>query len=216
MRDMKSRLALAFFALLASGGFVSGWPGARAAEAPATETIVLVRHAEKPPAGLGQLNCQGLNRALALPAVIEKLFGRPDAIFAPNPSEQKADSGKLYDYVRPLATIEPIAIALGLPIHADIGQSRIDDLRHELDAPMYRGAFVLVGWEHTEAMLLARDLMREHGGDPGRVPDWKGTDFDSIYVLKIQRAGATETIGFELRHEGLDGQPTTCPGAPAG
>src|ERR1700727_2627529 len=31
----------------------------------AATTIVLVRHAEKPEDGLGQLNCQGLNRALA-------------------------------------------------------------------------------------------------------------------------------------------------------
>ena len=36
----------------------------------AAETIVFVRHGEKPEAGLGQLNCQGLNRALALPSVI--------------------------------------------------------------------------------------------------------------------------------------------------
>ena len=31
------------------------------------ETIVFMRHGEKPPEGLGQLDCQGLNRALALP-----------------------------------------------------------------------------------------------------------------------------------------------------
>ena len=36
----------------------------------ATETIVFVRHGEKPANGLGQLDCQGFNRALALPAVI--------------------------------------------------------------------------------------------------------------------------------------------------
>ena len=75
------------------------------AELPVTETIVLVRHGEKPADGLGQLNCQGLNRALALPAVIEKLFGRPDAIFAPDPAQSKEDYGRLYNYVRPLATI---------------------------------------------------------------------------------------------------------------
>ncbi len=33
------------------------------------ETLVFVRHGEKPAQGYGQLNCQGLNRALALPAV---------------------------------------------------------------------------------------------------------------------------------------------------
>jgi hypothetical protein len=73
----------------------------------AATTIVLVRHAEKPEDGLGQLNCQGLNRALALAPVIAKSFGRPDAIYAPNPSHQKEDAGKPYDYIRPLATIEP-------------------------------------------------------------------------------------------------------------
>ena len=59
------------------------------AEPPVTETIVLIRHGEKPVEGLGQLNCQGLNRALALPFVIEKLFGKPDAVFAPDPAQSK-------------------------------------------------------------------------------------------------------------------------------
>ena len=79
---------------------------------------VLVRHGEKPDKGLGQLDCQGLNRALALPPVIAKTFGRPSAIFAPDPSRQKQDDGVSYDYVRPLATIEPTAIFFGLPVNA--------------------------------------------------------------------------------------------------
>src|SRR5271163_3917319 len=90
-----------------------------------TETIVLVRHGEKPALGLGQLDCQGLNRALALPAVIARDFGKPVAIFAPDPAEKKDDLGLPYDYVRPLATIEPTAIAFGMPIDADIGVSDI-------------------------------------------------------------------------------------------
>lgn len=36
----------------------------------AETTIVIIRHGEKPSAGLGQLSCQGLNRALALPQVL--------------------------------------------------------------------------------------------------------------------------------------------------
>jgi hypothetical protein len=48
--------------------------GAVAAERPVTETIVLIRQGEKPALGLGQLNCQGLNRALALPVVIGREF----------------------------------------------------------------------------------------------------------------------------------------------
>src|ERR1700756_4183436 len=80
----------------------------------AVETIVLIRHGEKPDQGLGQLNCQGLNRALALPQIIAKTFGRPGAVFAPDPSQQMQDHGVSYDYVRPLATIEPTAIFFGL------------------------------------------------------------------------------------------------------
>jgi hypothetical protein len=180
----------------------------------AIETIVMVRHGEKPAAGLGQLNCQGLNRALALPGVLDKKFGaRPVAIFAPNPTEQKTDDGILYDYIRPLATIEPAAIAYGLPVHADIGQSKIDELNQTLTAPAYRNAYVLVGWEHTMAMNAARALIRRFGGDPADVPEWKGDDFDSIYVVELYHFGPTTKASFRLDHEGLNGQKTNCPGA---
>jgi hypothetical protein len=86
------------------------------------ETIVLVRHGEKPAAGLGQLTGKGLNRALALPSLLVGRYGKPDFIYAPNPSVQLYDnrehSGPLYSYVRPLATIESTAIRLGLPMSA--------------------------------------------------------------------------------------------------
>lgn len=209
---MKSSAARAVFVLLA--GFANSVPGVRlasAADIAKVETIVLIRHGEKPAAGLGQLSCQGLNRALALPAVIRKAFGKPAAIFAPDPSEQKADLGMLYDYVRPLATVEPAAIAFGLPIHASIGQLEIDDLRQQLNAPTYQNSVVLVGWEHRELVPLAKALLREHGGNPQLVPKWNDDDFDSIYVVKVQRSGAATTASFEIGHEGLNGQPTTCP-----
>ena len=60
---------LIFLVCLAFAG-----PVAWAAD-PSRQTIVLLRHGEKPPAGLGQLDCQGLNRALALPPVLARLFG---------------------------------------------------------------------------------------------------------------------------------------------
>ena len=49
---------------------------------PAGETIVLLRHGEKPPTGLGQLTCKGLNRALALPSLLIGRYGKPDFIYA--------------------------------------------------------------------------------------------------------------------------------------
>ena len=48
------------------------------------QRIILVRHAEKPDDGLGNLTCQGLNRALLLPDYIQREFNKPDYIFAPN------------------------------------------------------------------------------------------------------------------------------------
>ena len=48
--------------------------GSSARSDDATQTLVFIRHGEKPDEGLGQLSCQGLNRALALPPVIAKVF----------------------------------------------------------------------------------------------------------------------------------------------
>src|SRR6266852_9558725 len=56
------------------------------------ETIVFLRHGEKPPGGLGQLTCEGLNRALALPPILISKFGRAEYVFAPDP-EGKVSEG---------------------------------------------------------------------------------------------------------------------------
>jgi hypothetical protein len=185
---------------------------ARSAEPTRTQTIGLVRHGEKPEAGLGQLDCQGLNRSLALPAGIRKTFGKPDFLFAPDPGETKTEgASKPYNYIRPLATIEPTAIAFAMPVDTSFGVSRIDDLRAKLEAPAYWNAFSLVAWEHVELVKLAQKLVADAGGDPSTVPQWKGSDFDGIYVLRITRIGGSPAVTFERLLEGLDGQPQTCP-----
>ena len=81
------------------------------------ETIVCIRHGEKPLLGLGQLTPRGLNRALALPEVLLTKFGKPSFIFAPDPNQVANDIGGAFCYVRPLATIEPAAIEYGLPVN---------------------------------------------------------------------------------------------------
>src|SRR2546429_3903023 len=62
--------------------------GSSVASANSNETIVVLRHGEKAAGGLGQLNCMGLNRSLALPKVLIGRFGRADAIFSPSPAGQ--------------------------------------------------------------------------------------------------------------------------------
>ncbi|MFB2565871.1 hypothetical protein [Rhizobium sp. IMFF44] len=185
--------------------------GAASAAKAGTQTIVFMRHGEKPEAGLGQLSCQGLNRALALPPVLTKLFGKPAAIFAPDPSKRKEDSGTSYDYIRPLATIEPTAIALGMPVDTSFGYEDIDDLKAELKKPAYAGKLIFVAWEHKQIVDLARQLMSENGGDEEEVPKWHGKDFDSLYVLRIGGAKAGSGATFEKMAEGLDGRSDICP-----
>ncbi len=173
---------------------------------------MLLRHAEKPPHGLGQLDCQGLNRALALPAVIRRDFGKPDIIFAPDPGHPKTDDGTQYDYIRPLATIEPTAIAFTMPVQADIAEADWGALARRLESPALHSALVLIAWEHSDIVKLARALTAAHAGDPASIPAWNRNDFDSIYVLRITRAPTGSHATFTLRHEGLNHQSTTCPG----
>jgi hypothetical protein len=184
--------------------------GGPAWSADAVETIVMLRHGEKPAQGLGQLTCQGLNRALALPPVIAKNFGKPIAIFASNPSDQKRDHGTPYDYIRPLATIEPTAILFGLPVITRYGVSNLVGLRKALLQPPYQGAVVLLAWEHRQIVTLARDLIAKHGGE-AQVPNWRDDDFDSIYVVTITRSAKRTSATFTHMREGLDGQALACP-----
>ncbi|PLP58186.1 hypothetical protein CYK37_18175 [Mesorhizobium loti] len=182
---------------------------ANAAES--VETIVLIRHGEKPPQGLGQLNCQGLNRSLRLPAVIKARFGVPAAIFAPNPADQKTDQGIAYDYVRPLATVEPMAITFGLPVNTGIGVEDISKLQDKLEDKAYANALIVVAWEHKQLVKLTRKLVKNHGGDPDTVPKWQGDNFDGIYVVRLTRKDGDTTATFQTAQQGLNGLSETCP-----
>ncbi|MFX1763550.1 histidine phosphatase family protein [Paraburkholderia sp. A1RI-2L] len=201
---------LATLFALASGLLASA--GTACAEnAQDIETLVFVRHGEKPDEGLGQLNCKGLNRALALPAVIAAKYGKPDAIYAPDPGQQKDDHGQHYYYVRPLATVEPTAIQFGLPIQTPFGYAQSDALEKALLDPAWRGRTLLVGWEHREIETLVRKIVAEHGGQASDVPKWKSADFDSIYVIRIDWSADAPRARFSHDREGLDGRSDECP-----
>ena len=175
------------------------------------ETLVLIRHGEKPADGLGQLSCQGLNRSLALPSVLTAKFGKPAFIFAPDPKQQTNDKGRHYDYIRPLATIEPTAIQLGLPVNTQFGFRDVERLRQELTRAKYQGALIFVAWEHTLLASLVKDLVPQGGGDPSKVPVWEHDDFDSIYVVKLTRLDGRLSASFTRDREGLNNQSSKCP-----
>jgi len=179
---------------------------AQALPAVSVETIVMIRHGEKPPADQGQITFQGLNRALALPDVLIGKYGRADFVFAPGTQHTITRNGVKYSYIRPLITIEPTAIRLGLPVSAEIPFDDIGALQVELLRPIYRNSLIFVAWEHHMLEQFVKNVVTESGGDPKTVPDWAWDDFDSIYVLKIRTEGEKKTITFQHDHEGLDGQ----------
>jgi hypothetical protein len=182
-------------------------PNSAPAPQSVTETIVLIRHGEKTATELGQLDSVGLNRALALPDVLIGKYGKPDYLFAPNPSAKiGAKDGASYSYVRPLATIEPTAIRLGMPVDTQIGFSDIKGLQDELTKPKYAGSVVFVAWEHGMEDEFAKNVMKTYSKDDSVVPHWPGKDFDSIFVIRLAHSGATTTATFTLDHEGLDGK----------
>jgi len=167
------------------------------------ETIVCIRHGEKPHGGRGQLNCRGLNRALALPDVLLAKYGTPQFVFAPNPSHI-ADGNPDYYYVRPLVTIEPTAIRCGLPVNTKYGFDEIKGLENELQKPKYQNATVFIAWEHILLDRFATNMVKDNGSD-AKVPDWPGGDYDTIFVFKVTRQGDQKNFSFEVDHEGLDG-----------
>ena len=172
----------------------------------AQETIVAIRHAEKPAGGMGQITCRGLNRAMALPNVLIPRFGKPAAIYAPDPAIQVHDGGSPngYSYVRPLITIEPTAIALGMPVNAQIGYADIEKLQAELTAPAYQNALIFVAWGHEWLNRFAQRMLKSYGKDPSAVPDWPNNDYDRIYIFRITQAQGNARLTFTVAHQDLD------------
>jgi hypothetical protein len=175
-----------------------------------TETIVFLRHGEKPSGGYGQLTCQGLRRALALPTVLTSRYGKPQYIFAPNPAPKISDSAGYFYYVRPLATIEPTAIRLRLPVNAHYGFTDIKSLQAALLSSRYVSATVFVAWEHLKLRELVQNIMTLYGGGYP-VPAWASGDYDSLYVVRVTSTDGVRTAQFDHDYEGLNNLPTTCP-----
>ena len=184
--------------------------GAMAARARAEETIVFFRHGEKPSSGNGQITCQGFNRAMALPNVLLGRYGKPAYLYAPNPGVKVTDPAGSFNYVRPLATIEPIAVKLGgMPVNTKYGYTDIAHLQASLITTAKANATIFVSWEHAYLQKIVQNIMNAYGGGVA-VPAWVSGDYDSLYVVRVTY-GTTITATFDRDSEGLNGQPTTCP-----
>src|SRR4051812_44904915 len=183
---------------------------ATVAAAHADETIVFMRHGEKPSGGNGQLTCQGLNRALALPSVLQAQYGRPNYIYAPNPAVKISDPAGSFYYVRPLATIEPTAIKNGLSVNTNYGYNAIGPLQSLLITSAKADATIFVAWEHVYLVKIVQSIMNAYGGG-GTVPAFTTGDYDTLYVVRVHYASTGIFAKLEIDHEALNGQPTACP-----
>ena len=177
------------------------------------ETIVFIRHGEKPLDNeIGQLNCKGLNRSLKIPKVLVGKFGKPDYIFAPNPSDQIGKKKEKYSYNRPLATIEPTAIQLGLPVNAQYGFTDLTGIEGELLSTKYKDSLVFVSWEHNRLVKIVQDIYaKDKNNSTDNIPNWPSSDYDSIYILKVSRDKDSMRINFSQDKQDLNGQSESCP-----
>lgn len=171
----------------------------------AAETIIMIRHAEKPKSNLGQLSCKGLNRSLLLPAYFKGHFPKPDYIFAPNPGVKNAG----FNYVRPLATIEPTAIQLVMPVNTEIGYNQDERFVRAISRKKYHHSVVYVAWEHHHLMSIAKRLLLQFHSKKS-APFWADDDYSMVYVFKISWRHPY-AIHLSVQRQNFKNISSTCP-----
>lgn len=138
--------------------------------------VIIIRHGEKPDRG-DNLSCQGLNRALQLPDVLNKKFGTPNYIFVPS-----INTGKKTSTARMYQTIVPFAIKYNLNINTNYN---VDDTKGLVKDVLGRDGTVLLVWEHKHI-----DNILKAFGLQG-ASKWDDNDFDSIWILNFQNGKPT-------------------------
>lgn len=169
--------------------------------------VLIIRHGEKlgDPTndgdGCPHLSVRGSARAAALPSLFQKpgtalsctwagngqqitgtyaasnengnpTYPIPTVLFATQPSKNST---------RPLETITPLSVALGLAInsnHADNDFAKVaSDI---LTKPAYNGQTVLICWHHGKIPDLATALGAQ------KIPaKWPGTTFDRVWQIRF-------------------------------
>ncbi|HYB90948.1 MAG TPA: hypothetical protein VEC38_07880 [Candidatus Binataceae bacterium] len=194
------------------------------------ETVYMIRHAEAHPSGYwddGNYVCAGQWRALDLPNALRGKIS-PDVVYSIDPAQviQGTESalGSSYSYVRPTLTAEPYAIANNLPfglaasfeIFDPDSPERASDFFFFTNAtgPNFSNQTVLVAWEHDHIPPTVNSLIGDYfapAASPTSAPDWPGTDYDTIWTVKLDAEGNLTVNNTKC--EGIDSAalPATCP-----
>jgi hypothetical protein len=170
-------------------------PGAVGASGGAN-TIMLIRHAEKPaasgpPFGIDSngnqdpesLAVQGWQRAGALVELFDPKVGklrlgiaRPTSLFASNPGSHGSK--------RPLETITPLAQRLKMKVNTPVKDSKTHDIAKILVATP---GSPLAAWQHQDIPSIAQAIKNVHPTPPKH---WPGNRFDIVWVFTRQRDGS--------------------------
>jgi len=139
--------------------------------------VVIMRHGEKPAEG-DNLSCAGLNRALALPAVLNRLLpAPPNFTYVPiiGTNDDSTSQARMFQ------TVTPYAVQHNLCVNSDYAVENTAGLAKELRRQ--RGTALLV-WEHKAIPEIAKHL-----GIEGELA-WPDEDFDSIWLIEFSGGGA--------------------------
>jgi phosphohistidine phosphatase SixA len=144
--------------------------------------VMIIRHAEKPPEGVGEkdpnLSKRGYERAEALAKAIPEHFPKPDFLIATKRSKGSN---------RPVETITPLAKALHETIESPVKDDAYAEIAHDvLMNPKYAGKVVLIAWHHGKIPELAKALGAKDSPDK-----WKSTVFDRVWEIIYENGTAT-------------------------
>jgi hypothetical protein len=164
-------------------------PIAEPSTAPATQTLYLIRHAEKPighgePPGIDDrgeldkhsLTTHGWTRANALVGLFtsgQRGIAVPQHLFSSRPDGSR----------RPLETLTPLAQKLGLPIDSTIAP---DDAAAAAEAATLTPGTTLMAWEHHAIPAIAAALGDVQPAPPAK---WPESRFDVIWVFTRSGTG---------------------------
>jgi len=163
--------------------------------------VIIIRHGEKPEEG-DNLSCTGLNRALALPAVLHRLLPTPPAAtYVPiiGTKDDSTSTARMFQTVMPYAVQYNLCVNSNYAVENAAGLAK--ELRHQ------RGA-ALVVWEHNAIPEIAKHLgIKEE-------MEWPDDDFDSIWTIEFSGGGAKGKAKHPTLTKSRQGlhPSATCPG----
>jgi hypothetical protein len=193
------------------------------------ETLYLIRHAEAHPQTWwddGNYICAGQWRALDLPnALAGRIIPAPQQVYSIDPAQvipgaASASGNSLWSYVRPSLTVEPYAIANGLPYGLAAGFELFDMNSPQLASNFFftGGQFsnqtVLMAWEHDHIPPTVNALLASYftgGGGPAPAPGWPGDDYDTIWTVTLDGAGNLSVNNSTCEGISSAALPIRCP-----